>query len=453
MPETFKEYRARSEGERLSVSIENIRLLIHELYFERLLETEEASSFMQATSSIASQADLGSLEDRMVETGALSLSSFDKSDETIARLNMLRNVFVRQYQKQALENWKEVIRDFLQSIDTYNVGDNHRLVRAWISRLIEKAYYLTRNAGGEAKTFGTEVAMLLNSVRLPEALMRTDNIIGGKRQPSLIESIDSTIDHLEYVEGLPQAFGRTVDAMIVGGSLSYGPFFNIRSNIDATGSSDVDAIFIITPSFDTSSEWEGFMKSDLFTEEDKREFTDRREVFKCLQHEGIADIISQKFTVPGRDFVMSAHFFTPEVFEKMAVSGLERHLVDRSDSVDIIRDYKPRCFEHQVCPQRSFDGSIFNYVVPEQERVKRGYVVKLPGYILSNGSFFPGLYHNLISPEFSVFHDTSGTTRAIVRRFQSIMLAEADRMKESSPRAALALSHIRNDVFAPERYS
>ncbi len=453
MRETFKDYRTRSEDEHLKNSLENLRLLIHELYFERLLDAEEASSLIQATVSVAHQADVGAIEKRLINMGALPLSRIDKANEVIARLHALRQLFAQKYDTQTLDNWKEGIRDFVRDINTHAVEGNNRLIRAWVSRLMEKAYYLTRSSGGDAKTFGIEIAKLLHDMRLPGALVRVDGVVAGKRQPSFIESVDSTIDHLAYVEELPGAFGTTIDAMIVGGSLSYGPFFNIRSNIDATGSSDVDTILIITPSFGTSSAWDSFMESRLFTDTDKHEFRKRVEVFQRLRHDGAADIMSHKFTVPGHDFVMSAHFFTPEVLEKMCVSGPHNHVSNNREGAYTIRDYKPKLFEYSICPQQTFDGSVFKYVVPPQEHVQEGYITTLPGYTHSNDSFFPGLYHNLISPEFSVLHDVSGRTRHIVDQFRSIMEGELARVQSKTPYATLALSHIRSDMFAPERYA
>lgn len=453
-PETFKEYRKETEKERLAILLQNVRFLLHELYFESLLDAQDAASLLQATLSINTYAELDAFEHGLATKGIISAFHDEQLDATVTRINELRGDFKRTHDQLQAGQWKDPLREFIESIDArHSDVRQKRLVRSWVSRIVEKAYYLERsNTKMRAEEFGAEVAMVLRSIpSVPDVLEKAGEIIGGKRQPSFIESMELTIDHLKFVERLPETFGSAVDAMIVGGSLNYGPFFNIRANIDASGSSDIDVLFITGSGFTNPEVWSSFIESELFDTQDKNIFLERKRIFERLRFSE-ADVFSHKFLAPGQDFVISAHFFSPELFERMNGGELKEHLSSRADAVIAMRDYKPKKFEYSECAQRTFDGSIYTYRVPPQEAVEGGYIARLPAYIISNSSFFPGLYQNLISPEFSVFYDGSGKTTGVVREFQQIVLQEIEHMKERSPFAALSLSHFRREVLAPERY-
>ena len=67
-----------------------------------------------------------------------------------------------------------------------------------------------------------------------------------KRQPALIETIKGTLIRLDKLETIENVFKDHVKSIIIGGSMSYGPFYNIRENLDSTGSSDIDLIFVVS---------------------------------------------------------------------------------------------------------------------------------------------------------------------------------------------------------------
>ncbi|MDD3002577.1 MAG: hypothetical protein PHD49_02875 [Candidatus Shapirobacteria bacterium] len=66
-----------------------------------------------------------------------------------------------------------------------------------------------------------------------------------KRQPTLVETIEGTLIRFDKLEKIKSVFKNNVRSIIGGGSMSYGPFYNIRENLDSTGSSDIDLIFIV----------------------------------------------------------------------------------------------------------------------------------------------------------------------------------------------------------------
>ena len=235
--------------------------------------------------------------------------------------------------------------------------------------------------------------------------------------------------------------------------MSYGPFFNIRKNLDKTGSSDIDAIFVMKEDFLDDDNWELFNTSSQFFEEDKIEFQKRKKDFKTLYVQNQADVFSQRFNVPGRDFNMSVHFFTLENLEKMCNSELKDDLKLNLDRVKILRDFKARKFEHKDCNQLNFFGEIFSYPIPEQKPVDGGYIANLPSYMIRGGHLYPGIYQNIISPEFSVFCDNGGEVGDLVKVFQQNIqnrLDDENNVKEGA--GSIKESHFRNHFFALGRY-
>ena len=264
--------------------------------------------------------------------------------------------------------------------------------------------------------------------------------------------MDATLSRYAFMETLPQAFGGITESIVVGGSMGYGPFYSVRQGMDHGDPSDVDALFILDEDYLEDDKIAAFLSAPDLTDTDKAEFIDRLHKFSAARKQNEVDIISQRFDVPGRNFNMSAHFFPLDVFEAMNGSGLENDMKRGEDTVLAIRDYKPRRFEHTACNQQSFDGSVYNYVVPDHKKADQGYVVEIPGYIINGQRLYPGLYQNVISPEFSVYFDRGGQTTEIVERFKNTVIQSIQRERATNQIASLALSHIRHQVFSPGRY-
>lgn len=210
----------------------------------------------------------------------------------------------------------------------------------------------------------------------------------------------------------------------------------------------MDLLCILEPG---ARAWENLLSSQLFKSADCDEFIMRGTTFRDFPKRNAADIISQRFNVIDGNFTLSAHFFPAEFFLKMNNERIENDLAKNEDVVFPVRDYKAKRFEHSECIQQGFDGSEFSYV-PQQTETDNGLITTLPGYAISRGRFYPGLYQNLISPEFSVFYDATGATNRVVAKFCDIILRRLQGERAIFPEATLANSHIRNRIFAPGRY-
>lgn len=353
------------------------------------------------------------------------------------------------------ESWTEAITDFVPFIDAYARDDEHEdLARGLLARLFERSYRVNFENNKPIDEFTMGVLQVLSQLRhVPDSLMRPRNSAdASKRQPSFFESMMATIKRYKFMEELPKSFDGIADGIIVGGSMGYGPFFSVRDGGGQGDPSDVDAIFVLSEDYAKESRWKSLLASEDISKFGAVSLLSRLATFSAMEKAEEVDVISQRFDVIDHNFNMSAHFMLPEVFERMNGDNLRGDIYSGSNILHAVRDYKPKKFEHKVCAQRSFDGAVYEYKVPEQAEVKDGYIAELPGYIVDGGKFYLGLYQNLISPEFEVSHDNNGVTTDVVNNFRQIVLDYIDKERKQGRIANVALSHIRSSLFAPGRY-
>ncbi len=374
----------------------------------------------------------------------------DEEDE----VSKLRSTFENYF---AQINSETGINTFLEAVGVTSsfevTAENQEYVKGCLAQILEKAYYLAFTSGVSTEVFSKELEVGLALLPTIPQYLNESHERELKRRASFTESIEGTLERFSYIEKLPQVFRKKIQAILVGGSMSYGPFFNIRKNLDRTGSSDIDAIFVMRENFLKDENWESFDDSSEFLEEEKAEFQKRRKNFAELYAQNQADVFSQRFNVPGHDFNMSVHFFTLEALEKMCGSEFEDNLELNINRVKTLRDFKARKFEHKECNQLSFFGETFSYPIPEQKAVEGGYIANLPSYMIRDGYLYLGLYQNLISPEFLVSCENTGEVGDLVNIFHQNIQKRLDKENDiKGEPGSIKESHFRNRFFAPERY-
>jgi hypothetical protein len=268
-----------------------------------------------------------------------------------------------------------------------------------------------------------------------------------KKQPSVIESIQETLERFEMMEQLESVFEKPCKGIIVGGSLSYGPFYNVRAEKKDSGSSDIDAIFVLDQN-STDDDWEDFLRCPHFSEVDKQRFISRKNIFfESLLPNDEATILSQKFRLREKDYDISIHFFTDEALDDMLSNDIAKE-TDGDDRVVVLKDYKSKSLPHAVCSQTNFDGTPYDYIVPEQKSIDKGVITEIPAYIISNHKFHPGIYQNLVLPTFSVFHDRDGeiTDKTLAFR-ENVETYIKNTYGEEGMEERMLKSHIRNKIF------
>ena len=363
--------------------------------------------------------------------------------------------FKQKYSNLNEENWETNVREFLENILHFSSNIyNERIVYGWIASLCEKAYFTCayKKDLDTRLNFESNFNRIIKEKKLPKFLTCMGPVLCGKRQPSFIDAIDPTFERYQVMENLPQVFGQGVDAIIIGGSMSYGHFFSVRSNEKDKDFSDIDGVVVVNDLFFNEDNWNGFIKNGLFPEAENKLFFERMKVFRKLLSENKADVLSQRFSVVGKDFTVSLHFILESVFEKMICSDLENSLKERVDVNYVLRDFRVDSFTHPCLARHTFNGGRFESVIDGYKLDEGGYVSFMPGYTISAGKFYPGVYQTVIHPSFLVFYDRNGQTTNNVNKFQKLIYKEVEEMRKLFPFSTYSKAHNRYDIFEPGRY-
>lgn len=347
--------------------------------------------------------------------------------------------------------WQDVFMEGLAMADGYLQEGQERQVKAVLASLLEDAYYQFRSDGKGAVELGYEIQDMLEESTIPSSIDRADASIQlpGKRQPTLEEGIAATLERYDFMERLEHTFGGKVEGIIVGGSMSYGPFLNVRSGED---NSDVDAIMVMGEDFSNGDGWESFANSNIISERDKETFLRRKDVFLKEEAEGNVDILSQRFTARSGSFNMSAHIIPKSVFESICSTGLAEDLGRNDNTVVTLRDYKSNRFERPKCDHLSLSGKSLDYSVPQQKEVQDGFVAEIPAYIIQEGEYYPGLYQCLLLPTTLTAYDSEGFTSKVAADFTNIVTERVEEEKVVNPDSSLLNAHPRKAILAPGRY-
>lgn len=429
---------------------------VFDLYSERLLTQDEAVVFLKKISGCNRPEDLRAFEDDFVNDPVYMTHEEGKIYDDIIKLDQLENGIQNFSEGLDIENWGERLVELLMLIKKLDLQDYHALlVKSWLASFLERIYNLYLSKKTDIHEFGDQLSSILSSYQseAPQFLEADRGEILGKRQPDFFESVDGTIERLYVVDQFEKYIREFAQGMIVGGSMSYGPFFNIRKGLDETGSSDIDLIIILEQEKLGTAYWEKLARSNMFSAQEMQVFFNRLSGYRNLLEKGEADIFSHKFHVQDQNFEISVHIFSPAVFEDMVGGEFSQQLAKGHDGVHILRDFKNKEYPYQFCNQQDFSGEIHCYQVPPQPKVDGGVIASLPSYEFHDGHFFPGVYHNLISPKFSTHDYSGGEVSEQVRHFRELVEMRFGEEKKSNPSMRLHKSHIRHRVFSPDLIS
>jgi len=365
-------------------------------------------------------------------------------------------VFKGTYNSLCSDNWRNLLASFLDQI--VNTGYNvlqERVVTGWLAALSEKAYYEVAHQKKikERVKFENDFKEIIRSKKLPEFLTLPGPVLCGKRQPSFVESIDSTFDRYNVMENLGDLFNPGVRAIIIGGSMSYGAFYSVRNNEKNKDFSDIDGLVIVGKDFfGESNKRDLFINNKTFPESEIKQFLDRMTSFKKLYNQGKADVLSQRFSVIGKQYTVSLHFFIDSTFKKMMYSDLKYSLDKNVDTDYLLKDFRTDLFTHPCLARHTFNGGRYESVITGHKAEEDGYISNVTGFTISNGMYFPGIFHTVIYPSFLVFYDKDQYVTDLVRKFEKLLYDAVDILRKKFPSSTYAKAHNRYDIFAPGRF-
>jgi len=392
---------------------------------------------------------LGKLEEKDAFELLNEIDAFDKALE--------KGIFktLQEYSDQISESmediesgqWKDELDTVLARIHSLDLEDSGEIkyARSFVAHHLVKLMKKFQASGKSLSDFATAVREWMKSAEeiIPDSFEKPGQVVLNKRQPGFHESVEETLKRYEAIEKTKEALAGHVDGIIFGGSMSYGPFYNVRGDHDETGPSDLDGIVVLKEGGDE------IPLDEIFDKEQADNFPSRMEEFRKLQSQGEANIITQKSGFRDQDFDISIHFFPPDEFEKMVGENFQASLKDNDDTAHIIKDYRSAAFSHPHFNSHNYDGSTYENDIPEPQAVNNGVINELPGFRIHDGKYYTGVYQNVISPGFDVWYDRTGDVTEQVKQFKNTMVERMKIEEKKGSDISFEKSHIRHKIFSP----
>ncbi len=441
-------------AQNLADTKESLQISVCDLYQQRILAENEAIVLLKKISNLTNTKELREFKEEYFLNSVFLANEENGMSSELMEIKNLREYIKKTSKDIDINNWTSKFLLLVEKIESVDVDSCYEnLIRSWLADFLKGAYDRRCNCGKSSK-FNNELRQTLSDVqsKFPDFLISSGENKFGKRNPGFIESAEATIERFCKLEQFKETIKEQVDGIIIGGSMDYGPFYNIRKSLDKTGSSDIDLMIILDKNKLDKKYWSDFKETELFSDKEKQEFLNRMEEFNKLQEKGKAEILSQKFHVEDTDFDLSAHFLTQEIFDEMIGEQLKEDLERGNDKISTIKDYRNRDFIKDVCCQRGFSGKQFEYNVPSQRKVNDGVIADLPNYIIENNQFYSGIYQNFMLFNHPAFYDgTGGGINKRISLFQEIMKEQLNReKKDGTANRKILNSHNRNEIFSPE---
>lgn len=343
--------------------------------------------------------------------------------------------------------WQEEFNKVFEKIQTLGIEDSAEIkyARSFVAHHLCNLLERYQQESKPLSEFVDDVRSWMEDIdtKIPDVFEKQGEVIMGKRQPGFRETVEETLKRYLAIEKTVESLKGRVNGVIFGGSMSYGPFFNVRGNYDKTGPSDLDGI-IVMKNIDDKIPIE-----DVFGKRETDEFSLRQRIFEEMYKQGEAQIITQKSRFKDQDFDISIHFFPPEEFSKIMGEPLRGALGKNEDVECLLKDYRSSAFVHPRLNSHNFDGSELEYETPETQEAKNGVVNTLPAYRIKDGKFYSGVYQNVVSPGFDVWYDRTGEVSESVNSFKKTMIERMEYEHSQGADTHFEKSHIRQNIFSP----
>jgi hypothetical protein len=287
-----------------------------------------------------------------------------------------------------------------------------------------------------------------------------------QRRPTPLEAAIETTRRIIDINRIGDELSELSTAAVLGGSLSYGRFFNTRGKKERPNESDVDLILVL-PGYDVLSDVAerldrvpGVVKASL------KELKQRLRIFESVRANRPGCIFGHKlrmwertpapflsdFNILG-DYLLKLHVFSQDAFDLLIMKDVPILSEDEKDPyVRELFEYRDdRSKSRQTL--RSFNGTETTIDI-EQTEVEGGFVaaVRICFMDCADHRFYPGTHLNMILPRFEVRWE-SPTVRLrlalLALRWKLLERLAEERRLRIFEHQTLSLSHTRTAVFAP----
>lgn len=286
-----------------------------------------------------------------------------------------------------------------------------------------------------------------------------------RRRPTPYEASVETCRRLRDLREIRRAFAGVTSAGILGGSASYGRFYNVRGRPER---SDMDLLIVVESSRDLlriarelgSVEGISMQSRDLLAERAQRfvdlglpDSSDAVFSHKVDIWDGDADPLLCKYLDErsSKDvYRLSLHCCTWETLRYILLSDMTK-LASGAGDRRLVKDFRqddPGRRDHQ----RSFTGRDLRLDL-EVESLQDDFLASTHAFFVDNeGQYYPGMLQNLVLPQFDVrwdFFDRRVHKEVRVFRWKIIERLRREKIARPYRMLRLSLSHTRSQVFAP----
>ena len=264
-----------------------------------------------------------------------------------------------------------------------------------------------------------------------------------KRVPSINESVVATLTRFKTLNILDKFLDFSL-GIVYGGSLSYGPFYNIRDGEDP---SDIDLITVVDFSNLTLDDI-NFPYGRLFIEDESLDlFSQRLMIFK----ENYARLpynmcFSHKLDLKNEDFTISMHVISPKLWENMTGERLRTRLQHTLSDIEYVYDYREVYVNDTFSNLGSFDGKDYKVDITHRDVIE-GKLYKVPLWIKDDDRFHTGQMQNLLVPYFEDYYAHDEIITKNLKIFKEILVSHMVKEEIEPSFKNLANMNPRRGVF------
>jgi len=163
-----------------------------------------------------------------------------------------------------------------------------------------------------------------------------------------------------------------------------------------------------------------------------------------------SDPLLDKLGLEGK-YILSLHIFSRSDFDHLLLHDLPALEFAHEGAVRTLSDYRPDPANNRADQQRDFAGSDL-WMERPFDPVEHGFQARTAVCVINEGRYHPGMYQNLILPRFDLrWDDLSTPVSRQLEAFRWKIVERLRREKAQWPyeRLRLSLSHTRSEVFAP----
>jgi hypothetical protein len=289
-------------------------------------------------------------------------------------------------------------------------------------------------------------------------------LVPGRRRPKPFEAAVETCRRLRDVNSIRRRLQASDigTAAILGGSISYGRFFNVRGDLETEHMpSDVD-LMLICADYAVEPLLRLLEEMPIFSNQQVGEAVERISRFPEVAATRAPCIFSHKLDCwaanpdeltaeagIGGTYQLSLHVFSRQDFEYLILSDISALTAEDERSRELwdFRNTEPKRLDNQRC----FAG-LDQTVERVHDKIDQGYVGNSHVFDIRDGRYYPGLYQNLVLPQFEVrWESLSLPVRLDVLGFRWKVIERLREERRLRPREyqRLSLSHTRSSIFAP----